>query len=201
MTSTQVWVWDWEVLHRSLQQKLENSKGVCEKDESEGINCTGDSCVDSRGRSVWQSLHETSPEVKLSRLVWQITLLEQNNQTFSFDIGIWLLWGANGMSQCGSTCEKHTSCFSKFCGRILHLSCQSSKEYLAWQWWMCSHEAERCLTSLVKGGELGSEREQKQEERGVLSVMLLTLWQFFDWQSGGGAWRKREQRRKSWCNK
>lgn len=45
---------------------------------------------------------------------------------------------------------------------------------------MCSHEAGRCLASLVKGSESGREREQKQEERGLLvSVMLLVLGQFF----------------------
>lgn len=57
---------------------------------------------------------------------------------------------------------------------------------------MPSHEAERCLAYLVKGGELVSEWEQKQEEKGALeSVMSLALRQvlsfcFFvflkDWQ-------------------
>lgn len=40
--------------------------------------------------------------MKLSRLVWQITLLEQNNLTFSFDICVRLLQGANGMRPFGS---------------------------------------------------------------------------------------------------
>lgn len=41
---------------------------------------------------------------------------------------------------------------------------------------MPSHEAERCLAYLVKGGELVSEWEQKQEEKGALeSVMSLAL--------------------------
>lgn len=41
---------------------------------------------------------------------------------------------------------------------------------------MPSHEAERCLTYLVKGDELVSEWEQKQEEKGALeSVMSLAL--------------------------
>lgn len=45
---------------------------------------------------------------------------------------------------------------------------------------MRSHEAGRCLASLVKGSESGSEWKQKQEERGLLvSVMLLVLGQFF----------------------
>lgn len=62
---------------------------------------------------------------------------------------------------------------------------------------MRSHEAERCLVSLVKGGERGSEREQKQEETGALeSVMLLALGQFFDWQSGGKMNKKRTKRGK-----
>lgn len=134
-------------------RKVKIAKVCVKSTKREGINCPGDSCDGNRGtsadsRSVWQSLPETSPEVKLRCLVCQITLPEQNNLTFSFDICVRLVWSANGMSQFGSTSEKHTGC-SVFRGWILHLSCQSSKEYLAWHWWMRSHEAERCLTSLV----------------------------------------------------
>lgn len=59
----------------------------------EGTDCTGDSCVDSRGksadsRSVYQVQPETSPEVRLSRLGWQIARFEQNDLKVSFDICI-----------------------------------------------------------------------------------------------------------------
>lgn len=90
------WQRDLRLLHCSLQQKRQNSNcvRVCVKgEEREGINCPGHSYIDSRNesadsRSVWQSLLETPPEVKLSCLVWQITPLEQNYLTFSFDIYI-----------------------------------------------------------------------------------------------------------------
>lgn len=149
--------------------------------KGEGINCTGESRVHIRGGS--RRVRASAPargisrgEAKpirvarlrcLHRIIWKCLLISVSD-----------LRGANKISQFASSSERHTGSFSSFFlsgGRIPHLSCQSS-ENLAWQWWMPSHEAERCLTYLVKGGELVSEWEQKQEEKGALeSVMLLAL--------------------------
>lgn len=115
------------------------------------------------------------------------------------------LWSANKISQFVSTSERHTSCSSVLRGSILllHLSCQSSKENLAWQWWMHSHDAECCLTYLVKGGEMGSEWEQKQ--KGVSGVCYAVgpravFFFFSTGRVGAERWTKREQRGKSWRN-
>lgn len=84
-----------EVLLGAARPRLAADTGKTAKvrlrtEEKGGINRT-DSCVGSGGtsagsRSESLSLRETSPEVQLSRLAWQITYAEHNNLTLSFDI-------------------------------------------------------------------------------------------------------------------
>lgn len=142
MTSTRVWLSD-RCFAAACSRKT--AEVWAERDKLQGDGCIDSTGMPAGNRSVRQSEHETSPEVQLSRLVWQITLPEQNNLTFSFDICFRRLWGDHlGQSHSQGVPVKTTravsGCLDDWSGT------RASKEYFAWHWWMASREAERCLT-------------------------------------------------------
>lgn len=82
----QVFASGWQEHCSNLQQKKKNGKGVFgRRKERRGKLYWRQLCWQQR-EVVYQAQPETSPEVRLSQLGWQIALLEQNNLKVSFDI-------------------------------------------------------------------------------------------------------------------